>query len=249
MSPRERQFQAEKMDALARLAATVAHEFNNQLMAIMGYCEIAASSLDPEAPLRADLRQIREVVLRAAALAGQLLAVGRRPALRLRQLNLNEFLREAEPKLTALLAPGVELGLSLGARVPDIRIGPGRLFDLLATLVRNACDAMPGGGRIAISTSQTGLEPDSSRVWIPAPPGRYARLDFRDTGRGMEENVLRRLFEPYFAGKPRAPGAGLGLAAAHALLQAVGGTLAVESRPGAGALFELYFPSAGGQKL
>jgi len=241
----ERFLQAQKMEAVGRLAGGVAHDFNNLLMAITGHCELLQAQLAEDDPLRGELEEIRRAGERAASLTRQLLAFSRRQVVDFRVVDLNEIVAATEKMLRRLIGEDVEIVTSLGEGVGRIKADPGQVEQVIMNLAVNARDAMPRGGTLSIATAEVVLEPAEAERIPGAAPGRYARLAVADTGCGMDETVRSHLFEPFFTTKEH--GTGLGLATVYGIVQQLGGFVRVETAPGRGTTFEIFFPWAGAQ--
>jgi signal transduction histidine kinase len=235
--------QAQKMEAIGRLAGGVAHDFNNLLTAITGNAEVLAEELGPDSPRREEVEEIREAAVRAASLTRQLLVFSRRDVVQHRPLELDAVVSQLGRMLERLLPENVALALELGAGDACASGDCGQLEQVIVNLVVNARDAMPGGGCIRIETGRVAEDdPVAARDGVGA--GRWLRLAVCDDGVGIDEGVLAHVFEPFFTTKPRDRGTGLGLATAYGIVQQHGGRIAVESELGAGASFRVYLPEA-----
>ncbi|HEX5138259.1 MAG TPA: PAS domain S-box protein [Planctomycetota bacterium] len=239
----ERQFlHAQKMESIGRLAGGIAHDLNNQLSIILGSTELAMRG-GPGAPaVAAELRRIESAAERAAALTQQLLAFGRKQVLHTRLLGLNSLVAGVRDMVDRILGEDIRLRLQLG-RVGQVRVDPVQIEQVLLNLVINACDAMPDGGTLVISTEEVAVP--EGHVALPA--GRYALLRVADTGIGMDQETLARAFEPFFTTKEVGKGTGLGLAVVHGVVTQSGGHIEAESAPGAGATFRIHLPIAEGE--
>ena len=233
---------AQKLEAIGRLAGGVAHEFNNALTAIGGYAELLAREL-PEGRQRRDAQAIGTAIEHAAALTSRLLAVSGRQLLEPAPVDLNAKVRSLKPRLRRLCGELVELRLELDAGVGPVQADPARIEQMTLDLARNACDAMPDGGVLRIATSGA-LIPEGAAGPDGLPPGRYAILAVSDTGLGIAPEVREHVFEPFFSTKGGGPAAGLGLAVVQGIVRQSGGTVQVESAPGAGAVFRIWLPVA-----
>ncbi|MGH7255708.1 MAG: ATP-binding protein, partial [Nitrospirales bacterium] len=234
--------QSQKMDAVGKLAGGIAHDFNNLLTVIIGYCELLALQSDPAGPIGAQVEQIRKAAERAARLTSHLLAFSRKQMLQPKVLDLNEVLSRFEPLLRSMVGEQVEL-----ATVPEsplwwIKADPAQLEQVVLNLVSNARDAMPGGGRVVLETGNLEVDRPLAIRTGTVPPGAYVRLVVRDTGHGMDEATLARIFEPFFTTKEVGKGVGLGLSMVYGVVAQSGGYLDIESKPGEGSAFTLYFP-------
>jgi two-component system cell cycle sensor histidine kinase/response regulator CckA len=233
--------QAQKMEAIGRLAGGVAHDFNNLLMAISGHTELLARRIPQEHHRHLD--HIRKATEQAAGLTRQLLAFSRKQELQVETVSLNDVITATHKLLRRIIGEDVALQLRLDPDTFPVRADPGLIGQVLMNLAVNARDAMPQGGRLTIETANVEL----ARPPAAAPalaPGCYAQLSMIDTGLGMTEDVLDRLFEPFFSTKEHGTGTGLGLAMVYGTVKQTGGQIGVESAPGKGTTFRLYFPRA-----
>jgi signal transduction histidine kinase/ActR/RegA family two-component response regulator len=233
--------EAQKMEAVGRLAGGVAHDFNNLLTAILGYVEVLQSRLaGPGAP-REELGEIQRAARRAADLTQQLLAFGRKQVLDMRVLSLGATVRDAERMLRGMIGPGIRIETDLGREAGRICADAGQIEQVVVNLALNARDAMPEGGTLVIRTSDVLLEgPSAKRLGLPA--GRWVLLTVSDSGAGMDEVTLSRIFEPFYTTKTRGRGTGLGLASVYGIVQQTGGQIRVNSTPGQGTRFSIFFP-------
>jgi PAS domain S-box-containing protein len=229
----ERLRQAQKLEAIGRLAGGVAHDFNNLLTVIMGCTSALKESLAAgDAPALDDVEQIDEASQRARDLTRQLLAFARRQPVAPVALDLNQVVRGSAKLLRQLVTEVVRLEVTLAPDLGPVRADVSQLEQVLLNLAVNARDAMPEGGTLAIATDNVG--------------GDQVRLRVRDTGVGMTPDVRGRLFEPFFTTKGVGMGTGLGLATVHGIVSQAGGHIEVESAPGAGTTMQLFFPRAPG---
>jgi PAS domain S-box-containing protein len=234
--------QAQKMEAVGRLAAGVAHDFNNLLSVVLGFSELAIDALKPGDPLRRDIEEIRKAGNRATALTRQLLAFSRQQVLAPRVVDLNEIVLAMKPMLSRLL--GEDIDLTVLSRGPSGRVlvDPSQVEQVVMNFAVNARDAMPDGGMLAIETSNVTV--DEAFVGRPAevPPGRFVMLAVTDSGVGMTEATRARLFEPFFTTKEKGKGTGLGLATVFGIVQQSGGYVSVYSELSHGTTFKVYLP-------
>ncbi len=234
--------QSQKMEAVGRLAGGVAHDFNNLLTVITGYVELLRERLSGSgAP---ELEQIEKAALRAAALTQKLLAFSRQQVVEPRVLDLNSVITGMEEMLRRLIGEDVLLVTILGSNLRKIKADPNQLEQVIMNLAVNARDAMPSGGRLMIETSNARLDAGVHMETSlgPVPVGHYVLLRVTDTGHGMDAQTAARAFEPFFTTKPPGKGTGLGLASVYGTVQQCGGSITVETAPGAGATFRIYFP-------
>ena len=236
----ERLRQSQKMEAIGQLAGGVAHDFNNLLSVILSYTDFLLMDLDAGDPRRDDLREVRRAGQRAAELTHQLLAFGRKQVLQPRSLDLGESVRGMEKLLRRILAGNVELDLVLAPSLGSVRADPGQVEQVLVNLVVNAGDAMPRGGTLVLQTSEVTLGDEARDLGVA--PGPFVLLRVKDTGTGMTPETRARIFEPFFTTKDPGKGTGLGLATVLGIVQQSGGAIRVESAPGEGTTFEIYFP-------
>jgi CheY-like chemotaxis protein len=234
---------AQKMEEIGRLAGGVAHDFNNMLGVILGYSDMLLAQAAPGSEAHTDLHEVKAAGQRAAALARQLLALGRRQMVSPRLLRLDELVRGIASMLQRLVPPEIELELQLGTAGGWLRADASQLEQALVNLVVNARDAISGAGRIRISTSVADVDEDEARQFPGITAGRFEVLSVSDTGTGIQEDVRPLVFEPFFTTKPAGQGSGLGLASVYGTMQQSGGFIRLESALGQGACFHLYFPS------
>ncbi|HEV8454647.1 MAG TPA: PAS domain S-box protein [Gemmatimonadales bacterium] len=227
----EEERQADKMDAVGRLAGGIAHDFNNLLTGILTYSELILQELRPSDPLRADIEQIRHAGQRAAGLTRQLLAFSRRQVLQPRVVSLNALATELEPMLSRLLGTDVALDLLLAPEAGNVTVDPGQMEQVLVNLITNARDAMPRGGRVSITTANAQLRDTP-----------YVAIAVKDTGSGMDAATQARVFEPFFTTKQGSSGTGLGLSTVFGIIEQSGGHIVVESQPDQGSEFTIYLP-------
>lgn len=239
----EAQFrQSQKMEAVGQLAGGVAHDFNNLLSIILGYSELVYSKLADGDPGREPMKQIRNAANRAAGLTRQLLAFGRKQILAPIVLDLNARVAELDQMLRRLIGEDIELKTVLEPDLGRVKADPGQIEQVVMNLVVNARDAMPTGGVLTIETSNAVLTTLQGREHEELAPGPYTLLTVSDTGCGMAEAMKAHIFEPFFTTKEIGKGTGLGLATVFGIVKQSGGFIDVESVPGSGSTFRMYFP-------
>jgi PAS domain S-box-containing protein len=237
--------QAQRMEAVGRLAGGIAHDFNNILTAISGFAQLAATELKPDDPAAADVDQIIKASDRAASLTRALLAFSRRQVMQPSPLDLNEILGGLAPMLERIIGEDIRLSV-----VPDPDLGVtmadrAQIEQVVLNLAVNARDAMPGGGRLTISTGNADLDAGFVRTHVGAKAGPHVKLTVSDTGTGMTPEVLEHAFEPFFTTKARGKGTGLGLSTVIGIVAQSGGCVGVESSPGQGSVFTICLPRVG----
>ena len=237
--------QAQKMEAIGRLAGGVAHDFNNLLTAISGYSNLVLDRLhERDSDLTEDVREIDKAAQRAHSLTRQLLAFSRKQFLQPQILNINEVVRDMDSMLRRLIGEDIEINTVYGSGLARVQADPGQLQQVIINLVVNARDEMPGGGRLSIETDNAFVTADdASRRDVEVQGGGYITLTIRDTGRGMDSETKARLFEPFFTKKGVGKGTGLGLATVYGIVKQSGGFINVESELGQGAAFTIYLPA------
>jgi len=239
----EKQFrQAQKMEAVGRLAGGLAHDFNNLLTVIMGHSQVLMGELPSGNPIRAKIEEMQKAGERAASLIRQLMAFSRKQPLEPKILPLNSVVGNVESMLRRLIGEDIQLVIRPDPFNGHVKADPGQLEQVLMNLVVNARDAMPNGGLLAIETSQTELARTPMHHLHPLPLGQYVKLTVTDTGCGMNADVLAHLFEPFFTTKEEHKGTGLGLSTVFGIVTTCGGGIDVWSQVGHGTTFDLYFP-------
>jgi signal transduction histidine kinase len=238
----ERLKQAQKMEVVGHLAGGVAHDFNNLLGVIQGYGELLMKSLASDDSRRSRLEQILQAASRGAALTRQLLTFSRQQPLQTSTVDLNSSVREIEPMLRRLISENIQIVTSLDEGLHRVKVDPTQIEQVLMNLAINARDAMSGGGRLIIETSNVELEETYVTSHPDAKPGPYAMLAISDTGHGMDAETVSHAFEPFYTTKERGKGTGLGLATVYGIVQQSGGHVAVYSEPGRGTTLKVYLP-------
>jgi signal transduction histidine kinase/CheY-like chemotaxis protein len=234
--------QAQKMEALGRMAGGVAHDFNNLLTVIRGHSDLLLDRLQPEDALYRSSQQIRKTSDRAASLTRQMLAFSRMQVLQPKVLDLNELIAEMGKLLRRLVREDIEFSLRLGDSLGRIKADPGQLEQVLLNLTVNASDAMPLGGKLTIESQNLFVDDANAHFHSSVERGDYVVLTVSDTGSGMDAATKARIFEPFFTTKEPGKGTGLGLATVYGVVKQSGGFICVESSPGNGSRFVVYLP-------
>ena len=229
--------QAQKMEAVGRLAGGIAHDFNNLLTAILSFGSFAREALAAEDPIGLDIDEILKAGQRAQALTSQLLAFSRRKPVAPRVLNVNEVIEGTQRILRRLLGEDVQVIVQPAADLGNVRIDPDALEQVLLNLAVNARDAMPGGGSLTIKTANATVDPMNS-----VAPGEYVDIAVIDTGTGMDAATQAQIFEPFFTTKEQGRGTGLGLATCYGIVHQAGGLIQVNSALGEGTTFHVLLP-------
>jgi PAS domain S-box-containing protein len=234
--------QAQKMEAVGRLAGGVAHDFNNLLMVISGYTEVLLEKLEHDDVLHIKAEAVQQAAERATTLTRQLLAFSRRQLLELKVVDLNTIISDMERLLTPLIGETIQLTTELDPDLGRTRADAGQLEQVLMNLVVNAKDAMPGGGKIIIRTSNVELDASYRREHTYIQPGPYIMLSVSDTGCGMDKETQSRIFEPFFTTKEKGKGTGLGLSTVYGIIKQSGGYIFAHSEIGHGTTFRIFLP-------
>jgi PAS domain S-box-containing protein len=232
--------QAQKMEAVGRLAGGIAHDFNNLLMVIGGYTEVMLAEMEPGHPLEVKARAVQQASDRATMLTRQLLAFSRKQLLELKVVDVNTVVEDMERLLRPLIGEDVELRTKLASDAGHTRADAGQLEQVLMNLVVNSKDAMPNGGRILIETANVSRDNahDGEQAFIR--PGEYVMLSITDNGQGMDKETQSRIFEPFFTTKEKGKGTGLGLSTVYGIVKQSGGYVVVHSELGQGTTFNIY---------
>jgi PAS domain S-box-containing protein len=238
--------QAQKMEAVGRLAGGVAHDFNNLLMVISGYAEVMLAALEPDHLLREKALAIQQASDRATTLTRQLLAFSRKQLLELKVVDVNAIVADMERLLRPLIGEDVEFVTRLSAEAAHTRADAGQLEQVLMNLVVNAKDAMPGGGTLTLETEKIVVDESHRRGPTFIRPGEYLMLSVSDTGMGMSKETQSRIFEPFFTTKEKGKGTGLGLSTVYGIVKQSGGYVMVQSDEGRGTTFQIYLPRVEG---
>ena len=227
---------------MGRLAGGVAHDFNNMLTAIGGYCELLLLSLDGESPYRREVVEINRAVDRAASLTRQLLTFSRKQVFQPQPLNLNEIISNLDKMLRRLLGEDMDLVTVLEPDLGSVMADAGQIEQAIVNLVLNARDAMPQGGKLTIETANLDLDAEYARHHLEVQPGPYVMVAVSDTGMGMDEETKSHIFEPFFTTKEQGKGTGLGLSTVYGVVKQSAGFISVCSEPEKGAAFKIYLP-------
>lgn len=237
--------QAQKMEAVGRLAGGVAHDFNNLLTVIRGYSELIMQRLAPEDPSLPDMEEVKKAADRAAGLTGQLLAFSRRQFVAPKIVDLNAIVLNMDGMLRRLIGEDlIELYADLDPQIWPMRADAGQIEQVIMNLAVNARDAMPTGGRLTIETRNVTIGKEGRQGTTTLEQGAYIMLAVRDSGQGMSEEVQAHLFEPFFTTKETGKGTGLGLSTVYGIVKQRGGVIGVDSQLGQGTTFKIFFPKA-----
>ncbi|HXA44167.1 MAG TPA: ATP-binding protein, partial [Candidatus Angelobacter sp.] len=234
--------QAQKMEAVGQLAGGVAHDFNNLLTVIHGYCAMALQQKEGAQPIRKHIEEIQKAAERAASLTRQLLAFSRKQVLRPSVLQLNDVVHGMEKMLRRLIGEDVELSTTYDPALGNVKADAGQIEQVIMNLAVNARDAMPRGGKLTISTSNTMIDQTTKYRNRTLKAGEYVMLAISDDGVGMTDEIKAHLFEPFFTTKGLGKGTGLGLATCHGIICQSGGDIRVYSEPNSGTTFKIYLP-------
>jgi PAS domain S-box-containing protein len=234
--------QSQKMEAVGRLAGGVAHDFNNLVTGILGFCELLLADFDPGDPRCADIAEIQKAGASAADLTRQLLAFSRKGIIEPTRFDLNGVVTDMQALLGRLIGEDVTITLGLRPGLAGVNADRGQVEQVVMNLAINARDAMPGGGTLTIETATVDLDERYAKTHLAVKPGLYVALTLTDTGGGMTPEVQARLFEPFFTTKEVGKGTGLGLASVHGIVTRNGGSVDVSSEVGRGSSFTVYLP-------
>jgi PAS domain S-box-containing protein len=235
--------QAQKMEAVGRLAGGIAHDFNNLLTAILGYAEIAMSSLPADSTVLRDIQDMHQAASRAAALTRQLLAFSRRQIVEPKIINLNDLICDIHTMLRRIIGEDVELTTKPAPDLSSVMVDPSQIEQVILNLAVNARDAMPKGGKLLIETANVSFDESHTQRRPEMKIGEYAMLAVSDTGIGISDEVKSHIFEPFFTTKETGKGTGLGLATVYGIVKQSGGFIYVYSEPNRGTSFKIYFPA------
>jgi PAS domain S-box-containing protein len=234
---------AQKMEAVGNLAGGVAHDFNNLLTAITGYAELALDRIDEDDPAHSDINQIRKAAAQAASLTSQLLAFSRQTPLLPKVMSVNEVVANLDKMMRRLIGEDIRLTTDLDPGLDYIKADPTQMQQVVMNLIINGRDAMPGGGTLSIETRNITLDEKDCESIADSAPGDYVRLSVRDTGTGIDPEILHRIFEPFFTTKELGKGTGLGLSVGYGVISQHDGWINIDSMPGEGTQFTVYLPA------
>ena len=238
---REGLLRSARLEAVGRLAAGVAHDFNNLVMIIKGYSDLLLDTATPGA--RGYIEEIKNAGDRASALTRQLLAFSRKQVLEPQVLDPNQTVQGMIKMLRLLLGEDIDLVTHFSGKIGRVKVDPGQLEQVIMNLAVNARDAMPNGGKLIIATEQCDLDEDSAATHMEVSPGLFVLMSVTDTGSGMDKETQSHIFEPFFTTKEPGKGTGLGLATVYGIVKQSNGHIAVDSEPGRGTTFKVYLPS------
>jgi two-component system, cell cycle sensor histidine kinase and response regulator CckA len=241
--------QSQKMEAIGRLAGGVAHDFNNMLTVITGYSQWMLDELPPESPMCESASEILLAANRAAALTNQLLVFSRNQVIQPIIVDLNDLVAQMDQMLRRLIGENIELVTKTYPDLGLIRGDPGQIEQVILNLAVNARDAMPRGGRLILETANVHIYEEHEWTQEDCIPGAYVMLAVSDSGSGIDEEVKAHIFEPFFTTKAQGRGTGLGLSTVYGIVKHDGGHIRVESEPGVGTVFRIYFPRVGDPPL
>ena len=241
---REQMRQAQKVEAIGRLAGGVAHDLNNMLSPILGFGEMLLEELGPRDARRESVNQILRAGIRARDLVRQLLAFSRKQTLEFRPVDINETIRGFGKLLRRTLPEDIDISNVLSPDTQPVMADVGQIEQIIMNLAVNAADAMPNGGKLTIETAMAELDEAHVATRPGVKPGQYVKLTVRDTGCGMDSETLEQVFEPFFSTKGEG-GTGLGLATVYGIVKQHGGNIWAYSEPGRGSVFNIYLPVAG----
>jgi CheY-like chemotaxis protein len=234
--------QAQKMEAVGRLAGGLAHDYNNMISVIIGYTEMALEKIGGDDPLYADLTEIMDAAKRSKELTRQLLAFARRQSIAPKVLIINDIVQGMINMLLPIIGEDIELVWLPGNKIWPIQIDPSQIDQILANLCVNARDAISGVGKIIIETANTELDETYCSLHQGFVPGEFVKLTVSDNGEGMDKSILNKIFEPFFSTKAIGRGTGLGLATVYGIVKQNKGFINVYSEPGHGSTFRIYLP-------
>lgn len=235
--------QSQKMEAVGTLVGGIAHDFNNILTAVQGYTQLALMTVQEDDPLYRTLNGIRKAAIRAANLIRQLLLFSRRQPMELTPIDLNKVIDDLTKMLNRLIGEDISLNTDLESDLRTVKADTGSVEQAITNLVVNARDALPEGGEITIKTENVPVDKEYCKTYRDARPGKFVCLSVQDTGIGMDQATIERIFEPFFSTKGVGKGSGLGLSVVYGIVKQHEGWINVESSPDNGAIFRIYLPA------
>src|SRR5215471_9769303 len=235
--------QSQKMEAVGRLAGGVAHDFNNLLTVILGYNDLLREQAGNDAAAMEYVEEIQRAAERASGLTNQLLTFSRRQVAVLREINLNQVVRQIDKLLRRIIGEDIDLETHLQPDLPHVKVDPSHMDQVIMNLAINSRDAMPEGGRLTIETASVTLTDEDPKRHIGVAPGNYVMLAVSDSGVGMNAATRARVFEPFFTTKEKGKGTGPGLSIVYGIVKQNGGEILVYSEPGHGTVFKIYLPA------
>ncbi|MBG0779950.1 MAG: hypothetical protein H0S81_08495, partial [Desulfotignum balticum] len=234
--------QARRLESVGRLAGGVAHDFNNMLFVIQGYTQAAMEEADPSGPQHAMLAEVFTAARRSANLTKQLLAYARKQTISPRIMDLNTGVEKNLSRIRQILGRQIQLSWQSGRNLPPVNMDPSQVDDILTALGANAAEAIEGAGRVTFHTGVQQFDAADCEADPACLPGRFVRLTVEDDGCGMDEQTLENLFEPFFTTRDVGQGSGLGLAMVDGIVTQNNGFVKVDSTPGRGSIFHVFFP-------
>ncbi len=234
--------QAQKMEAVGRLAGGIAHDFNNLLTVILGHCSILSNRFKATSPSRSHVEEIRRAAGQATMMTQRLLAFGRKQPRQAEVIDLSKVIHGMEKMLRRLVRADIDLTFNLSPRLGRVRADAGQIEQVVLNLVINAADAMPDGGTVTLGTSSTDLDDTGPHWSLDGSTGAQVQLEVSDTGTGMDAETRARAFEPFFTTKEKGKGTGLGLSTVYGIVRQNGGSILVDSAPGHGTSFRIFLP-------
>jgi two-component system, cell cycle sensor histidine kinase and response regulator CckA len=235
-------YEAQKIESIGTLSGQIAHQFNNLIMAIMGYSELIMRNPNADKTIHSDATEIKEAGRQAALLTRQLLAFARRQPLKQEVQQLNAVITGSLEIIRTILGEDIELIVNLAVDLQPVYVDANQIAQVIINLMTNARDAMPNGGKLVLQTEQVVLDEHLMKITPESTPGHYARVIIQDTGTGIDKDVLPRIFEPFFTTR-KERSTGLGLSVAHGIVKQHGGWINVYSEPEHGSIFKIYLPT------
>jgi two-component system, cell cycle sensor histidine kinase and response regulator CckA len=234
--------QAQKMETVGRLAGGIAHDFNNLLTVIEGYCDLILHDQSADTLVRTRTEHVDHAAHKAASLTHQLLAFSRQQVLQPKVFNLNALISDSGKMLSRLIGEDIEVNIRLAPNLGTVLADPSQIEQVVFNLAVNARDAMPDGGKLAITASNVALDQTFVDSHVGATPGQYVLLEVCDTGTGMDSETMAQIFDPFFTTKDLGKGTGLGLSMVYGIVKQSNGYIEVISEPGKGATFRVFLP-------